>query len=212
MKQADHPLWQRLDFFDQIKGFMARDEAENLYELGRDQARLGPCLEIGGYCGLSTVCIGLGVRERGGVLFSVDHHQGSEEHQPDEEYHDASLFDSRTGRMNSFPVFLQTITRAGLQETVVPIVAPSGLAARQWATPLSLVFIDGGHSFEAALRDYRGWAPQVMIGGMLAVHDIFTDPSQGGQAPHEIAKMAQASGLFEPAGMVNTLGLFRRLG
>mgnify|MGYP006307007199 FL=1 len=114
--------------------------------------------------------------------------------------------------MNSFPVFLQTITRAGLQETVVPIVAPSGLTARQWATPLSLVFIDGGHSFEAALRDYRGWAPQVMIGGMLAVHDIFTDPSQGGQAPQEIAKMAQASGLFEPAGMVNTLGLFRRLG
>ena len=212
MKHSDHPLWERLDFFAEIKGFLAEDEAEILFELGRDQARLGPCLEIGGYCGLSTACIGLGVREQGGVLFSIDHHQGSEEHQPGEAYHDRDLVDPWTGRMNSFPMFLQTIARAGLKETVVPIVATSDLAARQWSTDLSLVFIDGGHSLEAALRDYRVWAPQLMIGGILAIHDIFTDPSQGGQAPHEIAKMAEASGLFEPAGLVNTLGLFRRLG
>jgi len=212
MSHSDHPLWQRLDFFAGIKGFLAEDEAEVLYELGRDQAGLGPCLEVGGYCGLSTACIGLGVRERGGVLYSIDHHQGSEEHQPGEEYHDKTLFDPRLGRMNSFPEFLRTIARAGLEETVVPIVAPSGLAGRQWSTPLALVFIDGGHSFEAALQDYRSWALHLLTGGILAIHDIFPDPSLGGQAPHEIAKMAQSSGFFEQAGFVNTLGLFRRLG
>ena len=212
MKHSEHPLWQRLDFFSEIKGFLAEDEAEVLYDLGRDQAGQGPCLEVGGYCGLSTACIGLGVREAGGVLFSIDHHQGSEEHQPGEEYHDNALFDPRLGRMNSFPEFLRNRARAGLEETVVPIVASSGLTSRHWSTPLALVFIDGGHSFEAALRDYRGWAPHLVIGGVLAIHDIFTDPSQGGQAPHEIARMAKASGFFEPAGYVNTLGLFRRVG
>jgi predicted O-methyltransferase YrrM len=114
--------------------------------------------------------------------------------------------------MNSFPEFLRNVARAGLEETVVPIVACSGLAGRQWSTPLALVFIDGGHSFEAALQDYRSWAPHLVAGGILAIHDIFPDPSQGGQAPHEIAKMAQASGFFERVGLVNTLGLFRRLG
>jgi len=193
-----------------IKGFLAQDEAEALYGLGRDYAPLGPGLEVGSYCGLSTLYLGSGVRESGGVLFSIDHHQGSEEHQPGEEYHDPELYDSRQEVMNSFPAFQRTVRLARLENTVVPIVATSFLTAKAWATPLSLVFIDGGHSLESALADYRCWAAWVRPGGILAVHDIFSDPAQGGQAPYEIYKLALASGLFEALPMVNTLGCLQR--
>ncbi|MDZ7760693.1 MAG: class I SAM-dependent methyltransferase [Desulfovermiculus sp.] len=193
-----------------IKGFLARDEAEALYDIGRQCARLGPCLEIGSYCGLSTLYLGSGVKASGGVLFSIDHHQGSEEHQPGEEFHDPDLYDSRLETMNSFPAFQHTLRLADLENTVVPIVAQSALTAKAWATPLSLVFIDGGHSLESALVDYHSWATWVCPGGILAIHDIFPDPSQGGQAPYQIYNLALASGLFQELPMINTLGRLQR--
>ncbi len=211
-------LWDKMSFsesikFDQysIKGFLAEDEGRALVELGQKQGRLGPCLKIGGYCGLSTVYLGLGIRESGDGLFSIDHHQGSEEHQSGEEYHDPDLVDPQTGYIDSFPEFRKNIRRAGLEETVVPVVAASALVARQWATPLALVFIDGGHSLEAGMSDYHSWVKHLIPGGILAVHDIFFDPTQGGQAPYEVYTMALASGIFEEIELVNTLGVLRRL-
>jgi len=195
----------------EIKGFLAQDEAEALFSLGRDYAPLGPCLEIGSYCGLSTLYLGAGVQESKGVLFSIDHHKGSEEHQPGEEYHDPDLFDCKSGGMNSFPALQRTLRLAELEDTVVPIVASSALTAQGWATPLSLVFIDGGHSLDSALADYSSWVSWIRPGGILAIHDIFPDPSQGGQAPYEIYNLALASGLFTELPMVNTLGCLRRI-
>jgi hypothetical protein len=194
----------------EIRGFLAQDEAEVLFALGRDCAPLGPCLEIGSYCGLSTLYLGSGVKASGGVLFSVDHHRGSEEHQPGEEFHDPELYDPHLEAMNSFPALQQTLRLAHLEHTVVPIVASSAMTAKAWGTPLSLVFIDGGHSLESALTDYRSWASWVRPGGMLAIHDIFPDPAQGGQAPYAIYKLALASGLFKELPTVNTLGCLQR--
>lgn len=194
-----------------VKGFLAEDEAEALYVLGRQCAPLGPCLEIGSYCGLSTLYLGSGVQAAGGVLFSIDHHQGSEEHQPGEEYHDPELYDPNVRRMNSFPAMQHTLHQAGLEDTVVPIVASSALTARAWATPVSMVFIDGGHSLKSALIDYRAWVSWIRPGGILAIHDIFPDPSQGGQAPYEIFQRALASGLFEELSMISTLARLQRI-
>jgi hypothetical protein len=166
------------------KGFLADEEAEHLYRVAVAAARLGPCLEIGSYCGKSTVCLGTACREAGQVLFAVDHHQGSEEQQPGQEYFDPELFDPVAGRIDTFRCFRTTMARAGLEETVVPVVCRSALAARAWAAPLALVFIDGGHAYETVLTDYRSWSPHVMPGGLLIFHDIFPDPAQGGQAPY----------------------------
>ena len=194
-----------------VKGFLAEDEARALHDHALQLARRGPVLEIGSYCGKSTIYLGVACQKSGGVLYAVDHHRGSEEHQKGEEYHDPDLYDASAALMDSFGEFRKNMRAAALEDTVVPIVAPSALASRQWATPLSMVFIDGGHSLAAALTDYRSWAPHVMIGGLLAIHDIFPNPADGGQAPYEIYKLAQASGLFEPLPMVNTLGLLRRI-
>ncbi|QEY11781.1 MULTISPECIES: class I SAM-dependent methyltransferase [unclassified Cellvibrio] len=194
-----------------VKGFLDADEGAALYAAALETARLGPCLEIGSYCGKSTVYLGQACKNSGAVLYAIDHHRGSEEHQLGEEYHDPQLYDVQFEKMDSFREFRHTLARAQLEDVVVPIVAPSALAARHWATPLGMVFIDGGHSMAAALTDYRCWAPHVVRGGLLAIHDVFPDPADGGRPPFEIWQLAQQSGLFEAMPLIKTLGLLRRL-
>ena len=194
-----------------VKGFLDADEGAALYEHALAASGLGPLLEVGSYCGKSSVYLGAACKRKQTILFAVDHHRGSEEHQLGEEYHDPELYDSRFAKMDSFPQFRHTLARANLEEVVVPIVAPSVLAARYWSTPLGLVFIDGGHSMQAALNDYRCWAGHIIRGGYLVIHDVFPSPADGGRPPFEIWTLAQESGLFEALPLVKSLGVLRRL-
>jgi MMP 1-O-methyltransferase len=194
-----------------FKGFMAEDEATRLYEIAREAAPHGPCLEIGSYCGRSAAYLGIACREARGILFSIDHHRGSEEQQPDGEYYDPELLDLETGRIDTFPLFRKTIQELSLEDTIVPIVARSEVVARFWRTPLSLIFIDGGHTYKAAFTDYSGWISNLLPGGYLLIHDIFFDPSLGGQAPRRVYELAISSGLFLELPMVRTMGILRRI-
>ena len=192
------------------KGFLDDEEGLRLHDLGRAHAHLGPVVEVGSYCGKSSVYLGAGVKAAVGLLLCVDHHRGSEEHQVGEEYHDPDLFDARTGRVDSLPELRRTLHAAGLEQTAVPIVAPSPVAARVVAGPLGMVFIDGGHSHAAAHADYEAWSGKVAPGGILAIHDLFPDPSTGGQAPIEIYRRGLGSGLFDELPGTKTLGVLRR--
>jgi len=194
-----------------IKGFLDPEEGHHLYETACKASRLGPGLEIGSYCGKSTVYLGNGFKQNQAVLFSIDHHRGSEEQQPGEEYFDPELFDYRIFRMDTLPAFRKTLEISGLENTVVPVVCRSEVAAKFWATPLSLVFIDGGHSYEAAAVDYNSWARHIVPGGYLLIHDIFKNPAEGGQAPYRVYQLALSSGLFHELPMVKTLGVLQRL-
>jgi MMP 1-O-methyltransferase len=194
-----------------VKGFMPEEEGKRLYDIAKDASLFGPCLEIGSYCGKSALYLGLGCKESGGILFTIDHHRGSEEQQPGQEYHDPELLDNATGRIDTFRFLRKSLEMASLEETVVPIVSTSSVTARMWATPLSLVFIDGSHAFESALIDYRSWSPHIMPGGYLLMHDIFEDPEDGGQAPYEVFKIASASGLFIELHKTGSLRVLKRL-
>ena len=198
------------DLINRVKGFLDEDEGRRLYEAAREAGGRGPCLEIGSYCGKSALYLGAGCREAGGILFSIDHHRGSEEQQPGEEYFDPDLLDARTGCIDTLVHFRRTLNEAGLEDTVVPIVAKSEVAARRWSTPLSLVFIDGGHAYDTVLKDYRNWAGHVMPGGYLLFHDLFENPEDGGQAPFNVFQIALASDLFEELPRTKTLGVLRR--
>lgn len=194
-----------------IKGFLDHEEGMKLYEVACEAGAMGPCLEIGSYCGKSTVYLGLGVKQSGGVLFSIDHHRGSEEQQPGQQYFDPELFDQASGRVDTFRLFRAAMEKAGLEDTVVAMVSRSEVAARKWSMPLSLVFIDGGHAYPTVFSDYTSWMPHVMPGGYLLIHDIFPDPKDGGQAPYYIHGLALKSGLFVEEARVKTLGVLRRL-
>ena len=192
------------------KGFMPDDEGLALNDAGRDAAPLGPLLEVGSYCGKSAVYLGAAARAGGSVLFSVDHHRGSEENQAGWEHHDPELVDPATGRMDTLPFFRRTIERAGLEDVVVAVVGDSPAIAAHWRTPLGLVFVDGGHALDAVLADYDAWAPNVATGGVLVFHDVFEDPRDGGQAPFEVWKRAVASGMFTPVSTTGSLRVLRR--
>ena len=192
------------------KGFMPDDEGLALNDAGRDAAPLGPLLEVGSYCCKSAVSLGAAARAGGSVLFSVDHHRGSEENQAGWEHHDPELVDPATGRMDTLPFFRRTIERAGLEDVVVAVVGDSPAIAAHWRTPLGLVFVDGGHALDVVLADYDAWAPQVAAGGVLVFHDVFEDPRDGGQAPFEVWKRAVASGTFTPVSTTGSLRVLRR--
>ena len=95
---------------------------------------------------------------------------------------------------------------------MVLVVGRSADVARLWATPLGLVFIDGGHTEAAAVTDYESWAPLVAPGGALAIHDVFPDPADGGQAPYLIYRRALASGAFTEIRAQGSLRLLERTG
>ena len=188
---------------------MPPDEGLALHEAGLEAARLGPLLEIGTYCGKSAVYLGAAARASTTVLYTIDHHRGSEEMQAAWKHHDTDVVDPRTGRMNSFPFFEETISSAGLTEIVIAIVGDSPMIARHWTTPLGLVFVDGAHSDEPAMADYEGWAPKLVGGGVLAIHDVFEDPRDGGRGPFHVYERAKADG-FEDAGSCGSLRVLRR--
>jgi predicted O-methyltransferase YrrM len=193
------------------EGFMPDDEGLALHTAGLQGAAVGPLLEIGTYCGKSAIYLGAAARERGTVLFTVDHHRGSEENQPGWEHHDTRLVDPRTGRMDTLPWFRRTIEDAGLEDVVVAVIADSPTVARHWGTPLGLCFIDGGHAYDAALADYEAWAPFVVPGGLLVFHDVFEDPADGGQAPFLVWQAAVDSGRFAPVSTTGSLRVLRRV-
>lgn len=194
----------------EVKGFLAEDEGLKLYEMGIEACKIGPCLEIGSFCGKSAVYLGSACKRSNSTLFTIDHHCGSEEQQPGQLYFDPEIFDSSKGVINSLPLLRETLHRAGLEDNVVPLVTRSGVAARNWATPLGLVFIDGGHSYQTAFSDYKCWSPYLLPGGFLIFHDIYPDPKQGGQAPFEVYKLALGSGDYRELPMVNSLGILRK--
>jgi len=196
---------------NQVKGFLAEAEAEALYQAAATVCGRGPVLEIGSYCGKSTICLAMACAEHSSVVYALDHHAGSEEHQKGELFHDPDLFDDDADVFDSFREFRRNIRAAGMNDYVIPVVSSSEQAARYWNTPLSMVFIDGGHSLEAALTDYRCWAGHILRGGILAIHDVFPDASKGGQAPYAVYRLALESGLFEEIERVETLALLRRL-
>jgi hypothetical protein len=150
-------------------------------------------------------------REVGGTVFTVDHHRGSEENQAGWEHHDDSLVDTDLGVMDTLPTFRRTIADAGLEEHVVAVVGRSATVGRWWRTPLSLLFIDGGHGVEPARTDFRTWPRWVAADGVLVIHDVFPDPADGGRPPYEdIYLPAVASGAFTQVEAVGSMRVLRR--
>ncbi|KUI21429.1 hypothetical protein AU193_03270 [Mycobacterium sp. GA-1285] len=195
---------------EQVTGFMPPDEGRALFEAAVKYLGDGIGVEIGTYCGKSTVLLGAAAQQTGGVIYTVDHHHGSEEHQPGWEYHDESMVDAVTGLFDTLPTARHTLDAAGLDDHVVAIVGRSPVVARGWRTPLRLLFIDGGHTEEAAQRDFDGWTPWVQVGGALVIHDVFPNPDEGGQAPFHIYRRALDTNCFREISATGSMRVLER--
>lgn len=196
---------------DRVIGFMPADEGQALYAAAVQYLGGGVGVEIGTYCGKSSVLLGAAALNTDSVLYTIDHHHGSEEHQPGWEYHDTSMVDPHTGLFDTLPTFRHTLDAADLPDNVVAVVGRSTVVARDWRTPLNFLFIDGGHTEAAAHRDFDGWAKWVNRGGALVIHDVFPNPADGGQAPYQIYRRAVDGGVFAEVSVTGTLRVLERV-
>lgn len=194
-------------------GFMPPDEGIALNNAGVEACRAvpgAPLVEIGSYCGKSSIYLGDAARTGQTALFAVDHHRGSEENQAGWEWHDPTLVDPAIDMIDTLPAFRHTIAHAGLEEHVIAVVGDSVTVASHWSTRCALVFIDGGHGQEPAHRDLEMWAPWVSMGGFMAIHDVFPNPEDGGRPPYEIYLRALQGG-FEEISATGSLRVLRRV-
>ncbi len=192
--------------YETTKGFMPTNEGQALYEWACSAAQLGtgPLLEIGTYCGKSALLLGDAARRGGIHAFSIDHHRGSEENQAGWEHHDRTVVDPRTGRMDTLPFARRAIHDADLEEHLILVLGHSLAVAKHWSTPLAFCFIDGGHAEDVAMADYHAWAGKLSSGGLLAIHDVFEDAADGGQAPFHVWQQAVEDG-YTPIGTEGSL-------
>ena len=196
------------------KGFMPADEGDALYLAAcaacRELPKL-PIIEIGTYCGRSTVWLGAAARKYQTKVFAIDHHFGSEENQQGWEWFDGSLLDTATNQLNTLPSLVATLRRTKLSDVVIPVVGESKVISSQWSAKLAFCFIDGGHGDEPTRSDYLNWVPKIAVNGFLAIHDVFADPKDGGQAPYKfIYKAALDSGEFVEVSATGSLRILKR--
>ena len=196
---------------NKIKGFLNAEEGEALYSYTKEFTRDGNALEIGSYCGKSAVYIGLAVKENNQKLYSIDHHKGSEEQQPGEEYFDPDLLNKEGNGIDTLPFFLKTIKDSYLEGYVIPVVSSSEEAHKDLKMNFNMIFIDGGHSEETAQTDYKLWSKKINPEGLLAIHDVFPDPNDGGRPPYNIYLNALESGAFEEIDVIKSLRILKKI-
>ncbi len=194
-----------------VKGFLDNIEGEELVKIVKKCSNLGPCLEIGTYCGKSALLLGSACKDTNNLVFTIDHHTGSEEHQIGEEYHDRELYDKNISSFNTLPEFINNLRSSNLQNYILPIVGNSREISKRWEFPLGMVFIDGGHSRKAAFDDYESWHPHILMGGYLLIHDVFPNPNDGGRPPYEVFCEAKKSKNFEEIKLVKSLAILKKV-
>ena len=194
-----------------VKGFLSDKEAKKLQELFLKVHHLGSVLEIGTYCGKSALNFSDVAKDVNGLIYTIDHHTGSEEHQLGQEYHDSELFDERLKKFNTLPEFLNNLKSKKMAKFIIPIIDKSQNASKFFSEKISLLFVDGGHSFETALSDYNAWKDKICSEGLLVIHDVFPNPKDGGRPPYEIYTLARESNEFDDLGIYETLGILKKV-
>ena len=170
---------------DHVIGFMPADEGRALFDAAVGALKGGIAVEIGTYCGKSTVLLGAAAAETGSVLYTIDHHHGSEEHQPGWEFHDTTMVDPVSGRFDTLPTFRRTLDAAGLDDTVVAVVGKSTVVAA---------------IAEAAAR--RGQRPLIVeLGHRASMQDIFLGRA-GGSGRRRAPKIGHEPVAVRPDGGV----------
>ena len=195
-----------MDFkkLDQLKGFMPKDEGLALNRWAEKFTCHGPALEIGTFGAKSTLYIATGTSVNGQFVFTVDHHSGSEEHQPGEEYYDSDIYDKKLGRVNTVPLMQENLEKFDESKWVIPIIANANSVAQSWTIELGFLFIDGSHTEISAKNDYDNWSTKIHPQGALVIHDIYEKPDDGGQAPYLVYQKALQEG-FKLFDRVNTI-------
>jgi hypothetical protein len=183
-----------------VDGWLRDDEAELLMQIARRAAgeQEGAIVEIGSYCGKSTVVLASAARSArpDARVYAIDPHQGvvGADDCPD----------GLTLGSPTFERFQRTISTAGLQDVVQPIRLRSFEVF--WRSPIALLFIDGLHDYSSVARDFFHFEPHLPDGAYVAFHDC--DEHYPGVRAF-VAGLA-GSGGYEEVGGATSLVVFRK--
>lgn len=142
-------------------GCLNHEQGALLYYLAVHAPENGRVVEIGSFLGKSTLWLASGLRrlgDGGPPLLAIDPHDGHE--RPDV-----------CPEQDSFATFQSHIRQAGLDAWVEPLRRRSQQVASAWSEPIRVLWIDGSHDYEDVLADLEGFAPHVIPGGHVALHD-----------------------------------------
>jgi hypothetical protein len=189
-----------IDRIRPVEGWLRDDEAELLVRVARHAAgeQEGAIVEIGSYCGKSTVALATAARSAraDARVFAIDPHLGVVSA-------DDGL-DGITVGPPTFERFQHTISEAGLTD-VVEVIRQHSFDV-PWRSPISLLFIDGLHDYSSVARDFFHFEPHLSDGADVAFHDC-DESSPGVQA--FVAGLA-GSGGYDEVGRASSLVVFRR--
>ncbi len=191
-------------------GYFERQELVELARVATAALRnAGPLVELGSYCGRSTVVLAAIVARASRQLISIDHHLGSEEMLPPFPYFDPALVDPYSGRFDSLGTLVETLDLAGLRSSVTLLVANNRQADAMLRAPAAFVLIDGGHDQISPWWDLKIALRLLPKGGLLALHDVFENPSDGGRPPFWVMEAALHLG-FAPFARLRSLATLVR--
>ena len=173
----DRDVAEILALVETIDGWLTPKEGQLLYDLARRAPGRGAIVEIGSWKGKSTIWLARGSRRgAGGAVYAIDPHTGSSEHR------------AHYGAVDTVKDFTENLRRAGVESSVIPRVMTSETAAKTFAEPIELIFIDGGHEYELIKRDFDLWFPRVVEGGLMAFHDTALHRGAGWPGPKRLVE------------------------
>lgn len=169
--KQSYPFELAWSYAERAKGWLIREEAELLYRLATAASRRGRVVELGSYCGRSSIVLAAALKDASfGSLVCVDTFRGSAEHQPGCRHFDAeTLVD---GVVNTYPAFLQNLTQANLLDHVEVLQCSTLAAAAGFAESIGLLFVDADHDYEAIRSDLQAWASGIIQEGWIVFHDF----------------------------------------
>ncbi|QGK68899.1 class I SAM-dependent methyltransferase [Allosaccharopolyspora coralli] len=141
----------------QVKGWMTRGQARQLWQAVRRLGTGAVVVEIGSHHGRSTLILGAAARTVGASVVAVDPFVGG------------PMF----GGAATKDLFEKNIATAGLDDVVELVERHSTALRPEWTRPIDLLYIDGKHDYWTYTDDLR-WSRNLPPGGEVLVHDCFS--------------------------------------
>lgn len=181
-------------YFEQTEGMINLAEATILYELAK-ACQDGCIVEVGSYRGRSAVALGRGSLDGHKVpVYAIEPHEE---------------FTGEMGGKFGPPdrgAFYTAMLATSCYHAVRLVNLSSEVVAPGWNKKISLLFIDGDHSYEGVKRDFNCWSPHLAPNALVAFDDS-TNPAMG---PGQLIGELTQSGKFEQVRQVRNVTVIRQ--
>ena len=163
-------ILNKIPYLEKIDGWLLLIEAIELFGLSSQIKTPNPIVcEIGSWKGKSSYVFASAIKEKNGILYSIDPFNGEGDETSNDTYHkeikktEGSLFEN----------FERTMTKYGLRQYIKILPFLSEDARLKFFEPkINFLFIDGNHKYESVKKDYELWSGLIPSGGTIILHDV----------------------------------------